>query len=107
MNTMTLVLSIVAIVLSIIALIIGCAALAFVIGLKNSTHQVVWKEAEVPKSDDPFQMDDEEFENESIEEIANPNKRQKPFEKFENAELVKTGEELHDLDDPGVSSNFA
>lgn len=103
-NSILIALIIVAIVVSLAALIVGCFALCFVIGLKNSTHQVVFKEmnppAEVPL--DPFSIEEKEVEHETV----NPNKRIKPFEKFENAELVKTEEEFADLDDPGVSSNF-
>lgn len=100
MLNVLLVISLVAAVLATVALIIGCTALAFVIGVKNSTHQVVWKEAEPLKNDDPFA--DEEVEIETVE-TDNPNKR---FKKFENAELLKTETTFRDLDDPGVTSNF-
>lgn len=81
-------LSIAAITLSTVALVIGGAALAFVIGVKNSTHQVVWKPVE------PTTLEAESDEDEEEEEIpaVNPNKR-----------VVR--EELHDLDDPKESSN--
>ena len=106
-NTLIIISSIAAI-LSTVALIIGCVALTFVIGVKNSTHQVVWKEADPHKNDDPFTEDEEDFEIQS-EPIENPNKRIKPttYKKFENAELLKAEESFRDLDDPSITSNFA
>lgn len=89
MNSITLILGISALAVSIAGLVIGCLALSAVIGLKNSTHQVTWKEIEPAKAEDPFQV-----EEEPIAEM-NPNKR------------IKTEEEdLVDLDDPAITSGF-
>lgn len=88
------VLAVSAISVSIAALVIGSAALAFVIGLSRSTHQVVWKEASPQKDEvDPFQVEDEE----PTEFFHNPNKRIK--KETEDEDLV-------DLTDPSVSSGF-
>lgn len=75
-----MILSISALSISIVALIIGCVALAFVIGLSRSTHQVVWKEANPKETDeiDPFQVPDDFSVQVNLEE--NPNKRIKKKE---------------------------
>ena len=90
MTSISLILGISALAVSIAGLVVGCIALSAVIGLKNSTHQVTWKEIEPAKeADDPFQV-----EEEPIAEM-NPNKR------------IKTEEEdLVDLDDPAITSGF-
>lgn len=100
-SSILIALIITAILLSLAALIIGCVALTFIIGVKNSTHQVVWKEADPAKNVDPFA--DEIDEVETVETM-NPNTR---FKKFENADALKTEDEFRDLDDPSISSNFA
>jgi hypothetical protein len=96
------VLGIVSILFSLTALIVGTAALAMVIGLKNSTHQVVWKPLEPPKDEDPFAAilgeEPDEVELEGLHPSLNPNKRKKKEES-------KPAEEFADLDDPSVSSN--
>lgn len=99
MLNVLVIVSIVAILFALVALIVACVSLAFVIGVKNSTHQVVWKSAE-PESIDPFTAEEDDLPTIQNE---NPNKR---FKKFENAELSKTEEEFADLDDPGITSNF-
>lgn len=92
MSSLVLGIGIAALIIGTLALIAGGAALAIVIGLKNSTHQVVWKPLEPEKHEDPFT---EEAEEEELTE--NPNKRIKR----QNDE-----EDFADLDDPTVTSNF-
>ena len=87
----SIVLPITSILFSLVALVIGCTALAFVIGLKNSTHQVVWKPMGPPK--DPFLADEEK---EAEVPGDNPNRRLKREEDTEP---------LVDLDDPNITSN--
>lgn len=106
MINMLLVLSIVAILVATAALIVGSMALASVIGLKNSTHQVVWKEAGPKVSADPFEAPD--LEDEPEEMLVNPNKKipKENFTKFSNEELNQKDTSFSDLDSPEVSSNF-
>lgn len=92
------ILSIVATLVSIAALLIGCVALAFVVGLKNSTHNVVWKAA--PVSSDPFAGEEKEDDEEITAEI---NKR---FKKHANEELKPADAPFVDMDDATVTSNF-
>lgn len=101
MLNVLVIVSVVAILFALVALVVGCIALSIVVGVKNSTHQVVWKSLE-PEKLDPFGEIDGD-EDEEIDQNVNPNKR---FKKFENAELEKTEEEFADLDDPGITSNF-
>lgn len=107
MFNILLVLAIVATIVSIAALVVGSVALAIVIGVKNSTHQVVFKEMTPPNvSVDPFEaaLDEEPEAQPSI----NPNKRMKKetFQKFDNSELNAKDTSFSDLDSPEVSSNF-
>jgi hypothetical protein len=92
MTSVVLGIGIAALILAILALVAGGAALAYVVGMKNSTHQVVWKDVEPPKEtedDDPFIYDP------PID--ANPNKKIKT--------KPKEDDDLVDLDDPAVTSN--
>lgn len=68
----------------------GFTAIALVIGLKNSTHSIQWKEVPTAPVEDPFQIEEEEAVL-----SQNPNKRMKLVEK----------EEFADLDNPEVISN--
>jgi hypothetical protein len=89
MNNFYIIISCLAILFSLVALGVGVAALALVIGLKNSTHQVVWKPIEPEeKQEDPFVSFDEE-----IKDMENPNKR------------IPKEEPFADLSDPAVTSN--
>lgn len=90
-----LIFAIVATIIGGLALAISTIALALIVGIKNSTHQVVWKPLEEPKQDDPFAFEPEEEEN----LLNNPNKR------FKN-DLPKEEPEFADLSDPTVSSGF-
>lgn len=102
MILLTIVLPVLSILFSLAALTIGCVALAFVIGLKNSTHQVVWKPVETEKLD-PFALTEDE-EEEVFE--TNPNKRikkEKPFEPYKN-DLPQKEEPFLDLDNPNVTA---
>lgn len=109
MFNILLVLAIVATIVSIAALVVGSVALAIVIGVKNSTHQVVFKEVNPPnlQSHDPFEGTVEDL-NVSESEVVNPNKRIKKeiFQKFDNSELNQKETSFADLDSPEVSSNF-
>jgi hypothetical protein len=92
-------LTVAAIVIAFAGLIVGTVALAFVIGVKNSTHTVSWKEA--PTMADPFAAEQAESEPEVLENV---NKR---YKKFSNDELKPQPEtDLVDLDSPEVVSNF-
>ena len=95
-NTL-LIVSTLAILFSLIALIVSVVSLAFVIGLKNSTHQVVWKPVDEPKDDDPFDFNNNLYPED--EELVNPNKRIKK-------EVKEDEEDLVDLTDPTVTSGF-
>lgn len=100
MTSVVLGIGVAALILATIALVVGGLSLAFVVGLKNSTHNVVWKdvapntlggsgeEAE-EESEDPFVYSPEE----------NPNKKIKA-KTIENDE-----EDFADLSDPSVTSN--
>lgn len=98
-----LVLAIVAVIIGGAGLTVASIALAFTIGIKNSTHQVIWKPVEEPKA---FDSDDDDappvpgFEG-MLD--GNPNKKIK-FEKFEN-NIPKDEAEFADLSDPSVTSN--
>jgi hypothetical protein len=87
----TFIFSFLSILFSLAALIIGCVALSFVIGLKNSTHQVVFKPVDETKEMDPFFPEVEEKAEDLLGE--NPNKR------------IKKEESFADLSDPNVTSN--
>lgn len=100
MFNILIVLSIVATLFSLAALTVGCVALAFVIGLKNSTHNVVWKEA--PAQVDPFAVEAER-EDEEPEVDTSINKR---FKKFANEELKPADAPFIDMEDPANVSNF-
>jgi Trk-type K+ transport system membrane component len=94
MTEALIVVSAVALVLATISLAAGVAALSMVIGIKNSTHQVVWKPVE-EVSPDPFI---DSLVEETMEPVLgeNPNKRK-----------ARTVEEAFaDMDDPTISSNF-
>jgi hypothetical protein len=94
-ETVISVLSILSILTAIPALTVACVALAYVIGLKNSTHQVVWKPVD-PAEADPFTAQaEEEEETEEFKPYENPNKRIKPAAE----------EDFADLSDPSVTSN--
>jgi hypothetical protein len=77
--------AIASVIIASIALLISCVSLCLFIGIKNSTHQVVWKEVE-PKNEV-----DDLFED-AIEE-QNPNKR------------VKREEPFYDPTDPTETAN--
>lgn len=91
-------LAIVAVIIAGVGLTIGSTALAIVIGIKNSTHQIVWKDQVPPTKDDvdPF---GESFElSGDDQEYENPNKKLKKQEKKED--------EVHpDLEDMTSASN--
>lgn len=91
------------ILLSITAFALSLWAAIMVVGLKNSTHQVVWKPVEPTSPVDLFSEHNEEFEEELME---NPNKRIKPFKPFENPDLTVKEKDIADLEDPAISSNF-
>lgn len=81
----------VAFALSVIGCLAGFTAIAIVVGLKNSTHSIQWKEiTPSPESLDPFAEVEEETDL-----TSNPNKRLKIVEK----------EPFADLDNPEVTSN--
>lgn len=91
-DVVELALAIVAVIIGGTALTVGSIALAIVIGIKNSTHQVVWKSLEEPKKgeDDPFEEDmDEQFADLDV----NPNKKLKKQKTEETEEQV----ELEDM----------
>lgn len=81
----------VAFALSVIAAAAAFTAIAIVVGLKNSTHSIQWKEIEEDAVLDPFTP----LEEEEVDMAKNPNKRLKIVEK----------EEFADLDSPEVTSN--
>lgn len=91
MSSAVLIIAGVAFALSVIACIAGFTAIALVVGLKNSTHSIQWKEVTpaAEASVDPFDV----VEEEDIDLTKNPNKR------------LKIVEEFADLDNPEVSSN--
>lgn len=78
----------VAFAISCIGALAGFTAIALVVGLKNSTHSIQWKEVPVEKVEDPFAVEEEE-----IDMTKNPNKR------------LKIVEEFADLDNPEETSN--
>lgn len=98
-------LSLTAIFLSAVALALSCAAIAAIVGFKNSTHTIEWKPLETAKvDDDPFAVPDEE----EIANMDNPNKRKPKSFKIVNphpTEAVKEEEFFADLDDPNETAN--
>lgn len=95
-DSLELIMAIVAVIIGGAALTVGSFALAIVVGIKNSTHQVVWKPLEEPKADeaDVFGTVAEELDN----VLNNPNK------KFKN-ETPTEDPEFADLSDASVTSN--
>lgn len=93
MDSLSLGIAIAGLIIGIFALAIGATSLIYVVGIKNSTHQITWKE--VTPNTTPAQAESE-VEEESFDPFngLNPNKRQKPDEDFA------------DLDDPTTQSNF-
>jgi len=86
------IIAIVAVIVGGVALTVGTIALSLVIGIKNSTHQVIWKPLEEPKT--PEEVEDEDpF---IYSEAENPNKKIKPKD---------DEEDFADLSDPSVTSN--
>lgn len=92
MNEVSFIISGVAFALACIGAAAGFTAIALVIGLKNSTHSIQWKEVEPPVVDPFAAVEDVETE---LDLTKNPNKRMKIVPK----------EEFADLDNPEVSSN--
>jgi arylsulfatase A-like enzyme len=86
-----------ALIMASIAAMAAFVSISLVVGLKNSTHQVVWKQMEEPKVDsfDPFATGEEEKEF-----GENPNKR------HSTNTTANDQEDFADLDNPEVSSNF-
>lgn len=80
----------VAFALSVIGCLAGFTAITIVVGLKNSTHSIQWKEIDTAKPIDPFEVEEEE-----VDMTVNPNKRLK----------VVKDETFADLDNPEVTSN--
>lgn len=74
-----------AIVIGSIALLLSCVSISLIMGIKNSTHQVVWKELEPKVEEDAFHYEETPPE-------FNPNKRMKK-------------EEFTDLNDPAETAN--
>lgn len=95
MSEVVVILSALAIILSAIALVVGCVGLSIIVGVKNSTHQVVWKEAPTDAFN-PLVSDDI---TEETEFNFNPNKREKTSK-------MEMADEFADLTDPSVTSAF-
>ncbi|MBA3754831.1 MAG: hypothetical protein H0X02_00750 [Nitrosomonas sp.] len=95
-DSIELITAIVALIIGGAALTVASTALAFIIGLKNSTHQVVWKplEPEKVEADDSFST---EIQEDAVV-LNNPNKR------FKNV-IKKDEEPFADVSDPAVTSN--
>lgn len=84
-------------VLSLISLTFSLAAIAAIVGFKNSTHTIEWKPMDVkPVEEDPFTET-------NLADLENPLKR-----KIKNpypAEEVKVDEPFMDMDDPNETAN--
>ncbi len=91
--------SIAAVALGSIALLIATVALALIIGLKNSTHQVVWKPMEPKEMEDPFAKEEVEFPD--LSELVG---QQNPNKKFNN-EIPVEEEPFNDPTDVFETSN--
>lgn len=93
-STLLMVVAALALFIAAVAFVMATIALILVYGMKNSTHQVVWKNVTPPEeNNDPFAVDREE------EEVGeNPNK------KLNKTKKVKAEDDV-DLSDPTVTSN--
>lgn len=94
-DSVELIFAIVATIIGGLALTLSTVALALIVGVKNSTHQVVWKPVEQPEQDE----EDDVFTQEPENLLNNPNK------KFKN-EIPKEEPEFADISDPSVTSGF-
>jgi ABC-type metal ion transport system substrate-binding protein len=91
-DSIEFVVAIVAMIVAGIGLTVATISLALIVGVKNSTHQVVWKPVEAPSEEE-----EEEILNEvNFQSDENPNKKFKQ---------PKVEEPFSDLSDPLVSSN--
>jgi len=93
-DSIEMIIALVALIVGGAGLIVGSFALALIVGVKNSTHQVLWKNVEPPaekeEEDDPF------IYGPPLEQEENPNKKLKN---------KNDDEDFADLSDPEVTSN--
>lgn len=95
-DSIELIFAIVAVIIGGIALCLSTISLALIVGVKNSTHQVVWKPLDEPRVDEADQFTEDGPDTSNV--LNNPNK------KFKN-EIPKEEPEFADLSSPEVTSN--